>query len=80
MMLTSSIYLSAAQNHSAILAIMYTYPSVAFPSNRLLTEENFDDWLIAPIYDPKKLWQCIQTAPDDKESQVPLSASASNKG
>jgi len=38
---------------------------------RLLTEENFGDWLIdiRAHLRPKELWECTQIAPDDKESQ-----------
>jgi len=45
---------------------------------RLLTEENFGDWLIdiRAHLRPKKLWQCTQTAPDDKESQEKVEQAA----
>ena len=45
---------------------------------RLLTEENFDDWLIdiRVHLRPKKLWQCTQTASDDKENQEKVEQAA----
>jgi hypothetical protein len=45
---------------------------------RLLTEENFDDWLIdiRAHLRPKKLWQCTQTASDDKENQEKVEQAA----